>query len=123
MIERQARWYHYLMLPFTVQVSAVIASGVLLTVQLCVYAIMSDPVVEFSGACEVTVGGLDSEGAEIEGATMQCGGEPVDLGVLETPFLYALLTKEEQPVILCEKTVTEYIRETSWKCKMGNEEQ
>lgn len=122
MIERQPSWYHYLMLPFSVQLLIVLASVILVGAQLIVYAIMSDPVTVFDGQCDVAVGGMDAEGNPVKGATMQCGGEPVDLGVLEAPYLYEVLTAKAAPAILCKKTETEYIGEVKWTCNMGTEE-
>lgn len=119
MIERKARWYHYFMLSFSVQMGITLLALLITGVQLFVYMIKEEDVVVFNDACEVTVGPTDEEGnVTRQGATMMCGDDKVNLNALEAPFLYQLLTTGQAPVIVCEKKVGEYLGDVSWDCKM-----
>lgn len=118
MIERSPQWYHHLMLSFNFQFVIVCASAALAFVQFMIYAIMSDPVVVFNGTCSPVMGGVGVDGVEYQGVRAQCGDDLIHLSVLESPFLYKLLTTKTAPAILCEKTETEYLGEVSWKCNL-----
>lgn len=119
MIERQSRWYHYLMLDFTTQMALLILALIVTMAQILTYEFSEENIVVFNEACEVTVGPTDEEGnVTRQGATMMCGEDFRHLGVLEAPFLYQLLTTGEAPAIVCEKRVSEYLGDVSWTCKM-----
>jgi len=123
MIEHQPRWYHHLMISLPVQMLIVLVAVLILGIQVLVYEYMEEDMVIFDGSCDVTVGPRDEQGEVTrKGATMQCGDDVIDLGTLETPYLYELLTNKREPVIVCVKTVSEYLKNVNWQCEMDPEE-
>lgn len=126
MRERTFRWYHYLMIPFQMQVAIVIVVLIFAGAQLMVYDLMQDDLVAFKGECQVTVGDtvmLDGVESKNPGAKMRCGGVPVNMGGLEAKFLYYALTTVDVPAIVCTKMVTEYLKEVTWKCEFEYKEE
>lgn len=126
MIEHGRRWYHNMMLSFAGQVVIIIGCTVLIVLQFITYQIIEEDVVVFNDVCEVTIGPILDKGKETEsvyrGATMMCGEDSRYLGALETPYLFEVLTKQRQPVIVCKKTVSEFLNDIDWSCKMDSTE-
>lgn len=116
MAKRTFKWYHYLMWSYQIQTAIVVAFALLALVQLAFYDSLEEDIVVFNEACEVTVGPVDEEGEVRQGATMMCGEDKVNLGALESKYLYRTLTEESKPVIICTKTQSEYLKEINWSC-------
>jgi hypothetical protein len=53
---------------------------------------------------------------------LTCGEEIVDMETLTASYLHAVLTEERQPVIMCTKTISEYLKTTKWACEIDPEE-
>lgn len=122
MIEEQKRWYHYLMLPYAGLIG-IFAVGLILTgLQVMAYDILEEDIVTFSGQCEVVIGPKLADGVVFKGAKMTCGDEYVSMSRFEAPFLYTVLTHNREPVIICTKTVSEYLKSVNWSCDMDPEE-
>lgn len=122
MIEHPFRWYHYMMPPFILQFAVTASCALLIIAQLAVYDGMEQDIVVFEGECKVTVGPTNDDGEVTRrGAVMQCGDDTRLLGVLESPYLYEVLTQGREPVIFCVKTESEYLKEIDWQCEMDPE--
>lgn len=123
MITNDVRWYHYLMIPFIAQIAIIIVSVVVFLLQLAIYDIFQEDVIVFSGQCDATIAPRDSDGnVTYEGVMITCGEEDRNLGALETSYLYKVLTTGEEPVIVCDKTVSEFLKEVRWHCELDPEE-
>ncbi len=126
--QHQPRWYHNLMLPFGIQILIVMAAGIITLAQFGVYRGIQENIVVFAGVCEGVLGpvtGQTEDGDDIirQGAQARCGETIVNLGALENKYLYLLLTAETEPVIVCTKTQSEYLREINWRCEINPEEE
>lgn len=121
MIERKMRWYHYLMLPFWAQLGITVSAGLLILFQALIYDSLEKDIVVFNDVCEVTVGPKNDDGSTYEGARMMCGVTSMQLGHLETPYLFYMLTEGKAPAIVCVKTESEYLKETNWSCEFKEE--
>jgi hypothetical protein len=125
MIEPKFRWYHYTMISFKMQVTAVIVAFAVIVLQLVTYEVLEEDIVVFHDECTVEIGASFQEDGETvthQGATTTCDGEPRDIGDLEAQYLYEVLTTDRTPVIVCKKTVSEYLNEVAWYCAMDPEE-
>lgn len=130
MIEKPFRWYHYTMPPFAAQLAVVLVCMLVTGAQMITYEIIEEDIVEWSGECDVTLGAFEMTEPEegdpkryLNHATMMCGEEERHLGALEMTYLYEVLTNDHTPVIVCEKTVSEYLSDVSWSCKMDPEKE
>jgi len=121
MINKPFRWYHYAMPSFHMQVGIMVFCFFALLMQAGIYDVLEQDIVVFDGQCDVTVGPV-LDGEVRQGAVATCGGETRNLGVLEAPYLYEVLTGERVPVIVCQKTQSEYLKEIHWSCEMDPEE-
>lgn len=120
MTNNKFRWYHYLMVPLGAQIGIVIACGVVLIIQLFVYESMEEDIVVFTGEC--TVNGIAVGDTY---TTMTCGEDTRSLSrnALEAPYLIEVLTNNRTPVIVCTKTMSEYLGNIHWDCQMDPEKE
>jgi len=127
MTENKFRWYHRLMVPFALQAALVICSILVIGAQVVIYEGLEDDIVVFNGECSAELGNFVITGEEntrqLNRATMMCGDDKRGLGALEMPYLYERLHNNHTPVIVCEKTVSEYLHNVHWSCEMDPEEE
>jgi hypothetical protein len=125
MIEPKFRWYHYTMISLKMQMIACVIALVCFLVQVIMYDVLEEDVVVFHDECTVEIGATivaDGVTSIHQGASAMCDGIPTALGELQTKYLYTVLTTDQSPVIVCKKTVSEYLHEVAWHCVMGLKE-
>lgn len=122
MIEKQPRWYHHLMLPWQGQMAVIVVTMLVAMVQYAIYDMLEEDIVKFEGQCEVIIGPEVADNVVYKGTKMKCGDESVSMRQFESSYLYEVLTHNREPVIMCTKTVSEYLNETNWDCVMDPEE-
>lgn len=129
MIDTSHKWYHYLMIPANTQFGIMAACAVMSMVQFLVYDVIQDNLIVFDEECVVTVGPIltndSGEETVYKGASMLCGDKEVSLHQmeLEAAYLYEVLTNNKNPVIICQNSVTEYLRKSTWSCEMNPKEE
>ena len=121
MINNPFRWYHYAMPTFHMQLGIMIFCFLTVMIQMFIYDVLEQDIVVFDGQCDVTVG-PEIDGELRQGAVATCDDELQDLGVLEAPYMYEVLTNNRNPVIVCQKTRSKYFKEVNWSCEMDPEE-
>tara|TARA_R110000851_G_scaffold6382_2_gene26011 strand:+ start:198 stop:584 length:387 start_codon:yes stop_codon:yes gene_type:complete len=124
MIEPKFRWYHYTMISFKMQLAACAVAVGGLFMQIIIYDMLEEDVVVFHDECTVEIGASFQKAGETvihRGTTTMCDGELRDIGNLEAQYLYEVLTTDRTPVIVCTKTVSEYLNEVVWRCAMDPE--
>jgi hypothetical protein len=87
-------------------------------IQLAIYEGIDKDVVVYNSTCQVNIGGTDDDFV----TKMSCGDDTVTMAGLSAPYLHAVLTEERTPVIMCTKTISKYLKNTRWSCKMDPEE-
>ena len=127
MINPQVKWYHYLSIRFLGQIAICFGSLLLAALQFTIYDIVEEDVVVFNDVCEVAVNHTYTTDAgkekTYEGALAICGGDIVHLKALEAPYLYKVLTTDAEPVIMCEHTVSEFLKYEKWRCEIDPAEE
>jgi hypothetical protein len=118
MNDKSFRWYHYLMSSLLVQISVVLVVLVGSLVQIMVYDTIDNDIIMYDDVCQVEIGStVDDFMTELT-----CGDENVPMETFSTEYLHIVLTEDRHPVIMCTKTISEYLKSTKWACEIDPEE-
>lgn len=110
------RWYHSIMPSFGKQVAVLFACFFIIFFQGITYEILEDDIIVFSGEC-VLEPVLDDDGIVTSSLTAQCGEYTYNLDSNQERLVhFRELTTGVQPVIFCERTVSEYLKQVNWTC-------
>lgn len=117
------RWYHYGMISFPAQL--LIMVGCLLTffASLMFYDVMEEDIVHFEGECEIEQY-VNDEGETTLDMIAQCDEHRVGLTSEQERLVYHQeLTTGERPAIMCKYTISEYLKDERWNCKVQTSEE
>jgi hypothetical protein len=106
------------MSPFIVQVSVVLVVLVGSLVQIMAYEIIDNDITMYDDICQVEIGST----ADDFMTELTCGDENVSMETFSTEYLHIVLTEDRHPVIMCTKTISEYLKSTKWACEIDPEE-
>lgn len=110
------RCYHYIMLPFSMQVSITMSAIIVILFQLIVYYIIQDHITEYDGECDVIIN--ETGQAPV---SLQCGEETITpTGDMQREILHYMLTNDAEPAINCSKQVEEYLHGVHWNCAINS---
>jgi hypothetical protein len=101
---------------FSTQVIIVFAAAIIGGIQMIVYETIDQDVVVFDQQCQVKLSG------PLSLTEMTCGDEQVGVGNLQAKYLHSILTTGDAPAIMCVKTVSKYLKDINWNCKMETTE-
>jgi hypothetical protein len=101
---------------FGIQMAVVFACGVITFAQFMIYEGIEEDVVVFSGECTYeTV--LNADGEPTSSLLANCGEYSFHLASHQERLVhYRELTTGERPVIVCTKTVSEYLQQERHVC-------
>lgn len=82
------------------------------------YEINDNHIEVYKDVCQVELGGHDDDFL----TKLTCDGEIVSMKKTSVEYLHTLLTTDRHPVIICTKTISEYLNNTRWACEIDPEE-
>jgi hypothetical protein len=118
MNDKSFRWYHYLMTSFSFQFIVVMVAICLAGLQVLIYSDIDKDVETFNDVCQVEIGST----ADNFMTELTCDDENVPMETFSTEYLHIVLTEDRHPVIMCTKTISEYLKSTKWACEIDPEE-
>jgi len=117
----QPRWYHYLMPSFLLQLLVILTCLIIFLIQGIVYSIIEKDVTVFHGNCSLE-NVSDEHGDLTANLVAQCGEHTYSLNASQERLVYFhQLTIGEQPIIVCKKSVGQYLQGVKWSCLIGPE--
>ena len=120
---RHPRWYHNLMPSFGVQLMVLFCCSMISLAQLGIYENLEEDVPVFEGECTLQ-NVSDNDGNLTESLIAQCDEHTYFLNSdQERSVYFHELTTGERPVIVCLKTVSEYLQDVDWCCDINPEEE
>jgi hypothetical protein len=110
------RWYHNFMPSFGFQISVLFACCIITFVQLMVYEGIEEDVVVFDGECTYE-SVLNDDGEPTSALLVDCGEYSLQLPAHQERLVhFRELTTGERTVIVCTKTVSEYLQQERHSC-------
>lgn len=120
---RHPRWYHNFMPHFGIQLMTVGVCGMITLLQMGVYEYIEEDIIVFEGECIIENVSTD-EGEATPNLVAQCDEHTYTMNSDQERLVYFHeLTTGTRPVIVCVKTVSEYLKDVTWVCDINPDEE